>query len=137
VTDGEWMLESVTRWNLTAAEWLRGQPAEAERAFTFDASNIARWRETGQVTLAVWGYRQLGEAQRAQGRLGAALGTYREALEATVEPGRPVLPATGVAHVGIAEVAYERDELDSALDHAIEGVALCRQIGWTLPLVSG
>jgi LuxR family maltose regulon positive regulatory protein len=47
------------------------------------------------------------------------------------------MPAAGVAHVGIAEVAYERDELDAALDHATQGVALSRQLGWTLPLVAG
>jgi LuxR family transcriptional regulator, maltose regulon positive regulatory protein len=135
--EGEWMLESVTRWNLIAAEWLRGQPAEAERAFTSDASSIAAWRATGHTTLAMWGYDHLGQAQRAQGRLSAALGTYQEALEATAEPGQPAMPAAGVAHVGIAEVAYERDELDAALDHATQGATLSRQLGWTLPLVAG
>jgi LuxR family maltose regulon positive regulatory protein len=135
--EGEWMLESVTRWNLTAAQWLRGEAAEAERAFTSDASSITAWRAAGLVTLATWGYDHLGQAQRAQGRLGAALETYQEALEATAEPGRPAMPAAGVAHVGIAQVAYERDELDAALDHATEGIALSRQLGWTLPLVAG
>jgi LuxR family transcriptional regulator, maltose regulon positive regulatory protein len=135
--DGEWMLESVTRWYLAVAEWLRGRPAEAERAFTSSASSIAAWRATGQVTLAVWGYHYLGQVQRAQGRLGAAVRTYREALAVAVEPARPVLPAAGIAHVGLAEVGYERDELASALDHATAGVELSRQLGWTLPLVTG
>jgi LuxR family transcriptional regulator, maltose regulon positive regulatory protein len=135
--EGEWMLESVTRWNLIAAEWLAGRPAAAERAFTSNLASIAAWRRTGQATLATWGYYHLGQVQRAQGRLGAALDTYQQALEATAKPGRPALPAAGVAHVGIAEVAYERDELDRALHHATEGVALSRQIGWTLPLVAG
>jgi LuxR family transcriptional regulator, maltose regulon positive regulatory protein len=135
--EGEWMLESVTRWNLIAAEWLAGRPAAAERAFTSNLASIAAWRRTGRATLATWGYYHLGQVQRAQGRLGAALGTYQEALEATAKPGRPAMPAAGVAHVGIAEVAYERDELDRALHHATEGVALSRQIGWTLPLVAG
>jgi LuxR family transcriptional regulator, maltose regulon positive regulatory protein len=135
--EGEWMLASVTRWNLIAAEWLRGQPAEAERAFTADAASIAVWRETGHATLAAWGYHHLGQAQRAQGRLSAALGTHQEALQTIAEPGRPAMPAAGVAHVGIAQVAYERDELDAALDHATQGVTLSRQLGWTLPLVAG
>jgi LuxR family transcriptional regulator, maltose regulon positive regulatory protein len=135
--EGEWMLESVTRWNLIAAEWLAGRPAKAERAFRANLASIAAWRRTGLATLATWGYHHLGQVQRAQGRLGAALDTYQEALEATAKPGRPAMPAAGVAHVGIAEVAYERDELDRALHHATEGVALARQIGWTLPLVAG
>ena len=37
------------------------------------------------------------------------------------EPGQPVMPAAGIAHVGLAEVHYERDELDAALEHATQG----------------
>jgi LuxR family transcriptional regulator, maltose regulon positive regulatory protein len=136
--EGEWMLESVTRWQLVGAEWLRGQPAEAERGFLSAISSLAAWRATGQLTLVAWGYDHLGHAQRARGRLGAALATYQEALEAVAgEPGQPVMPAAGIAHVGLAEVHYERDELDAALEHATQGVPLARQLGWTLPLVAG
>jgi LuxR family transcriptional regulator, maltose regulon positive regulatory protein len=66
---GEWMLESVARWNLAAAEWVRGRPAEAERWFLSHGSSLAAWRGTGQLTLAAWGYDHLGRVQRAQGRL--------------------------------------------------------------------
>ena len=136
--EGEWMLESVARWNLVAAEWLRGRPAEAERGFLSAVSSLAAWRASGQLTLVAWGYDHLGHAQRAQGRLDAALATYQEALEAVAgEPGQPAMPAAGVAHVGLAEVCYERDELDAAREHATKGVALSRQLGWTLPLVAG
>src|SRR5581483_11982938 len=44
---------------------------------------------------------------------------------------------TGLAHVGLAQVLYERNELDAALDHATEGVALCRQLASTPPLAAG
>jgi LuxR family transcriptional regulator, maltose regulon positive regulatory protein len=136
--EGEWMLESVAHWNLVAADWLRGRPAEAERGFLSAISSLAAWRATGQLTLAGWGYDHLGHAQRAQGRLDAALATYQEALEVVAgEPGQPAMPAAGVAHVGLAEVCYERDQLDAALEHAIKGVALSRQLGWTLPMVAG
>ena len=136
--EGEWMLESVTRWQLVGAELIRGQPAEAERGFLSTISSLAAWSSTGQLTLVAWGYDHLGHAQRARGHLGAALATYQEALEAVAgDPGQPVMPAAGIAHVGLAEVHYERDELDAALQHAAEGVALARQLGWTLPLVAG
>jgi LuxR family transcriptional regulator, maltose regulon positive regulatory protein len=136
--EGEWMLESLTRWHLVGAEWLRGQPAEAERGFHSAISSIAAWRATGQLTLVAWGYDHLGHAQRAQGHLGAALATYQEALGAVAgEPGQPVMPAAGIAHVGLVEVHYERDQLDAAREHATQGVALARQLGWTLPLVAG
>jgi LuxR family maltose regulon positive regulatory protein len=135
--EGDWMLESVTRWHLAMAEWLGGRPAAAERAFTSAASSIARWRASGQVTLAAWGYHYLGQVQRAQGRLGAALQTYQEALKIAAEPGGPTLPAAGVAYVGMAELRYEHDELDAALEDATRGVTLAIQLGWTLPLVVG
>jgi LuxR family transcriptional regulator, maltose regulon positive regulatory protein len=53
------------------------------------------------------------------------------------DSGQPVMPAAGIAHVGLAEVHYERDQLDAALEHATLGVALVRQLGWTLPLAAG
>jgi LuxR family maltose regulon positive regulatory protein len=42
-----------------------------------------------------------------------------------------------MAHVGLAEVLYERDELAAALDHATRGIALCRQLAFTPPLAAG
>ena len=42
-----------------------------------------------------------------------------------------------MAHVGLAEVLYERNELAAALDHASQGVTLCRQLVFTAPLAAG
>ena len=39
--------------------------------------------------------------------------------------------------MGLAEIAYQRDELDLALRHATEGIALCRQFVHTTPLADG
>ena len=39
--------------------------------------------------------------------------------------------------MGLAEVAYERNELESALRHVTEGIALCRQFVYTPPLAGG
>jgi len=38
--------------------------------------------------------------------------------------------------VGLAEVLCERNDLDDALEHATEGVALCRQLGYAQQLVT-
>jgi LuxR family transcriptional regulator, maltose regulon positive regulatory protein len=134
IGEGEWMLDSVTRWHLAVAEWLRGRLPEAERAF---ASGVARWRQVGELTLAAWGGHYLGQVQRARGRLDAALGTYQQTLEITASPGRPALPASGVPQVGMAEVAYQRDQLDTALAHVTEGIALCQGFAYTQPLATG
>jgi LuxR family transcriptional regulator, maltose regulon positive regulatory protein len=132
--EAEWMLDCLTRWHLAGAEWLRGRMAEAERVFV---SSIAGWRAAGDPILAAWSSNHLGQVQRAQGRLDAALGTYQEAMEAAAEPSGPALQAAGPAQVGMAAVLYERGELDAALRHATQGTALCRQLGYSLPLVAG
>jgi LuxR family maltose regulon positive regulatory protein len=132
--EGEWMLDSAAGWYLVIAAWLDGRLAEAERVF---ASSIAGCRAAGEPSQAAWGYHHLGQVQRARGRLGAALGTYQAAMAMAAEPGGPALLAAAPARVGIAEVAYQRGELDAALEHATEGIALYRQLGYGLPLVAG
>jgi LuxR family transcriptional regulator, maltose regulon positive regulatory protein len=128
---------SILRWYLDMAQWLLGRPAEAERGFASRMGDVAEWRAAGFRTLPAWGYHYLGRAQRAQGHLSAASATYRETLELMSDLGGTVWPAAGIACVGMAEVHYERAELDAALDEAVTGVTLTRQLGWTLPLVAG
>jgi LuxR family maltose regulon positive regulatory protein len=132
--EDEWMLTSHANAYLGIAEWLRGRLAEAERALS---SSIGRWRATGQPTMTAWGSHLLGQVQRAQGRMDAAAGTYRQALEISAPPGRPALPAAGAVHVGLAEVAYQRNEVDTALRHLSDSIALCRQFVFTQPLAEG
>jgi LuxR family transcriptional regulator, maltose regulon positive regulatory protein len=59
------------------------------------------------------------------------------AVVMAAEPDGPAPQIAGVACVGMAGVLYERDELDAALEYATEGVALCRQLVYTQPLVTG
>ena len=104
---------------------------EAERAF---ASTIARGRRPARPTLTGWHRYQLAQVQRALGRLDMAIQTYEEALRATAVPGRPPVPTVGLVYVGLAEVTYQRNELDSALQYVTEGIALERQfLGGTSP----
>jgi LuxR family maltose regulon positive regulatory protein len=126
------MLRVLAKYSLAIAVWLRGRPAEAEQALT---GLVAGQGPAGERLLTLVCY-NLGQVQRASGHLGAALGTYQRLLEAAA-PGQPALPAAGIAHVGMAEVRYERVELDAALDHATQGVALSRQLAWAWPLAAG
>ena len=132
--EGEWMLESITRGYLALAEWLHGELTEAEHALS---SAIAQAQAAGAATMAAWVCHHLGLVQRAQGRLDAAAATYQQALEITTPPGQPALPAAGIAYVGLAEVAYQRDELNAALRDVTEGVAACRQFPYAQPLATG
>ncbi len=134
LSEDEWMLTSHAHAYRGLAEWLRGRLAEAERALS---SSICQWRAAGQSTMTGWGSHLLGQVQRAQGRMDAAAGTYQQALEVTAPSGRPALPGAGAVHVGLAEVAYQRGELDMALRHLTEGIELCRQLNFTQPLAEG
>jgi ATP/maltotriose-dependent transcriptional regulator MalT len=69
----------------------------------------------------------MGPIQRAQGHLDRALRTAQRSLQLASAPGTPTLPAAGAAHVGIAEVAYQRGDLDTAALHLTTGLPLCRQ----------
>ena len=128
---GERLLSSIAQGLLAAAEWLRGRLADAEQAFV---SSIAGW-QAGQPLS--WGVYQLGQVQRAQGRLDAAAETYQKTLDIAAESGPPPAPPAGPAYVGLAEVAYQRNELDSALWQVTEGIAVCRQFLYPAPLGTG
>ena len=128
--DGDWLLGTHVRWNLAVANWLRGRVGQAERDL---AEVAAERRAAGEGYPAMRVCYDLGQVQRAQGRLEAALGTYQEALSgASLQ-----LPHLGMAHVGLAGLLYERDELAAALDHATRGVMLCRHLAFTQPLAAG
>ena len=133
IKPGELMLSASAHGFLAVAEWLRGRLAEAERGF---ASSLTGWRATGPPALIAWGCYELVLIQRAQGRLDAAVLTCKQALDSLVRSGRPP-PAAGPSYVGLAEVAYQRNELDTALRHVTEGIALCRQFVYTPPLTDG
>jgi LuxR family maltose regulon positive regulatory protein len=123
----EGALSATAHGFLAVAEWLRGRLTEAERAL---ASSVTGWRETSQLTLIAWGCYELMLIQLAQGRLDAAALTCEQTLDSLVTSGRSA-PAAGPSYAGLAEVAYQRDELDVALRHATEGIALCRQFVYT------
>ena len=132
--EDEWRLHADVQEFLAVAAWLRGRLTEAERAFE---SSIAGWRAAGQPTFTAYAGYQLGQIQRAQGRLDAAARTYQQTLEITAPSARPDLPAAGVALVGLAEIAYQRNELDTTLHHVTEGIALCRRFVHSAPLATG
>ena len=132
--DAASMQASVARGHLAIADWLRGHVALAERAFS---ALFGGWLASGEPTMTAWGCLELGQMQRAQGRLEAALETYQQTLAKTAPMGRPALPVAGVAYVGMAELAYERNGLEDALRLVVEGIGLCRQLAYTQPLANG
>jgi LuxR family maltose regulon positive regulatory protein len=127
----ERLLSSTAQGLLAAAEWFRGRLADAEQAFL---SSIAGWQAGQPIS---WGVYQLGRVQRAQGRLDAAADTYQRTLDIAVPSSASPAPPAGPAYVGLGEVAYQRNELGSALRHVTDGIALCRQFLYPAPLGAG
>jgi LuxR family transcriptional regulator, maltose regulon positive regulatory protein len=131
LSGGERMLSSTAEGLLAGAEWLRGRLTDVEQAFV---SSIAGWQVGQPIS---WGIYQLGQVQRAEGRLDAAAETYQKTLDIPAVSGPPPAPPAGPAYVGLGEVAYQRNELDSALRQVTEGIVLCRQFLYPAPLSIG
>jgi LuxR family transcriptional regulator, maltose regulon positive regulatory protein len=131
--DDELLLGSMVGWHLAGADWMEGRLEQAESAL---GGLVADRRAVGERYFILRGCYDLGQIQQGRGHLGAALQTYRQGLEIAGDAGRQ-LPAAGIAHVGLADVLRERDELDAALDHARLGVALCGQLAYAQALATG
>jgi LuxR family transcriptional regulator, maltose regulon positive regulatory protein len=130
--DDDRLLASIARYHVAVADWLDGRLADAERALV---DVVAERLASGERHMTVRAAYDLGTVQQAQGRLGAALHTYRRALDLSSSP--PPLASAGMAHVGLAEALYARDELDAAEEHLSAGVPECRQLAYAPPLVTG
>jgi LuxR family maltose regulon positive regulatory protein len=160
LAEDERLMRSFVRWNQAGVHWLDGRLGPAERGLAEVLADLrgvgeAVRRPGGEPTrvfgaaedgaedgaeffaafLAMRVCYELGQVQRAQGHLDAALATYRQALEGAAESSQP--PYLGLPHVGLAQILYERDELAAALDHATQGVMLCRQLAYTPPQATG
>ena len=129
---GETMLQ-FARGHLAIADWLSGRLTDADRAFS---SSIDEWQAAGHHNHVAWGSYHLGQVQRALGRLDSAQHTYQRTLEVTAGTHRQTLPAAGIGYAGLAELDYQRSELDAALRLVTEGVALCRQFIFARPLAT-
>ena len=127
-------LASITRGHLGVAEWLHGRLPEAERVLT---ASIAALRAAGQRFLAVRVCESLGQVHRSAGDLEAARATYQLALETAMSRSKTAPAASGIAHVGLAEVAYQSGDLAAARRHVTEGIASCRQLAYAQPLAVG
>ena len=128
------LLASLARYHVSVADWMMGRLAEAEQGLM---EVVEERRIAGERYLAVRAGYDLGWVQQAAGRLGAAARTYQRGLDIITDPGRRLPPEAGLALIGLAEVMRKRGDLDSALEHAVQGVERCRRLVYALPLATG
>jgi LuxR family maltose regulon positive regulatory protein len=106
---------------------MRGRLAEAERAA---AKMLADARANPHPDPGMVSTFPLGRIQQARGALSAALRTHREGLRVAAQDRVASTYHAALAHLGIAQVLFERDQLDEAMQHAKEGAALGAQMVW-------
>jgi LuxR family maltose regulon positive regulatory protein len=132
--DEEFGPRFLARFQLACADWMAGRLEEAEPAL---ALLLAEGRATPDPYPLISSCYALGQVQVGRGKLGAALRTNREGLRYATKGGRVSRFHAGEAHIGIAQVLYQRDELEEALQHARAGIDLCRHtVEFVLPAVA-
>ena len=110
-----------TVWKLGFAHDLQGKRLEARRAYEEVVSTGQRSGNMVFTRLAKLG---LGSLQEADNQLYQATEYYHDVLQMF---GDTPLPDAGVAHIGLARIHYQWNELDTAWDHLEQCIELATQ----------
>jgi LuxR family maltose regulon positive regulatory protein len=120
--------EDVTQRNLAAiclggALRITGDLEEAGEAL---AEAVEYGRAAGHTYGTLTAMVLQGRVWAEQGRLREAEGAFRRALRLVTEEGFELLPAAGLVHIGMADLLYERDDIDGAERELERGIQLAR-----------
>jgi LuxR family maltose regulon positive regulatory protein len=118
-------VRTATTWTLGVAYQLQGDRAAASRAYT-EAISISQ--AIGHFIINIMASLGLGNVQESENQLYLAAETYRRVLQLA---GDPPMPVACEAHLGLARICYEWNDLDAAHQHGQQGVELVRQIETT------
>jgi LuxR family maltose regulon positive regulatory protein len=112
---------TFTVWKLGYAYHIQGDRAAASRAYT-EAISISQASENIITTIvATIG---LGSIQETENQLYLSAETYRRALQLL---GDQPLPVACEAHLGLARILYEWNDLEVAEQHCQQSIQLARQ----------
>ncbi len=111
-----------TAWKLGYAYQLQGNRAAAIRSYT---EVISIGEASGNIIFNIAARIGLGSLQEAENRLHSAAENYRRALQLF---GDQALPLAGQAHLGLARLLYEWNDLDAAQQQAQQSLRLARQV---------
>lgn len=115
-------VRTATIWKLGWAYQLQGDRAKASQAYT-EAISISQ--ASGNHIVNISATTGLGNIQEANNQLHLAAETYRRVLQLA---GDPPLPVACEAHLGLARIFYEWNDLDAAQQHTQQSAQLARQI---------
>jgi LuxR family maltose regulon positive regulatory protein len=112
---------TTAHWTLGVAYFLQGDRAAARRAYT---EAIALSQAAGDNFTTILATMGLGNIQEADNQLYLAAETYRRVLQLL---GDQPLPLASEAHLALARICYEWNDLDAALAHGRQSLHLARQ----------
>jgi LuxR family maltose regulon positive regulatory protein len=124
-------VRTATIWKLGIAYQLQGDRAAASRAYT---EAIAISQASGNLIINLSATVGLGNVQETENQLYPAAQTYQRVLQLV---GESPLPFACEAHLGLARIYYEWNDLEAAEQHGQQGVHLARQLENTGRFVAG
>jgi len=124
-------VRTATTWSLGYAYQLQGDRAAAGKAYT---EALSASRQIGHLIITFMASLGLGAVQEAENRLDLAAETYRNVLKLA---GNPAFPAACEAHLGLARITYEWNDLEVADEHGRQSVRLAQQLERTDRAVAG
>ena len=111
---------------LGLACWTSGDLEAAHSAY---AACMAGLRQAGHDSDVLGSTIAMADIRLAQGRLTEATRTYEQALRLVSEQIGPVLVGTADMHIGMSQIACERNDLPAATRHLRHAQALGEQLG--------
>ncbi|AOZ91184.1 LuxR C-terminal-related transcriptional regulator [Paenibacillus crassostreae] len=124
-------VRTATTWALGYAYQLQGNRKEASNAYS-EALSISQ--KIGHVMITIMATLGLGTIQEAENQLYTAAETYRTVLKLA---GNPPLSVACEAHLGLARILYEWNDLDAAKTHGYQSVQLAMQLEQSDRVVAG
>ncbi|CAN7761775.1 LuxR C-terminal-related transcriptional regulator [Paenibacillus sp. LjRoot153] len=115
-------VRNATMWALGYACYLQGDRVAAYQAYT---EAITMSQKIGHNLINILATIGLGNIQEADNKLDLAAQTYRRVLQMA---GDPPIPIACEAHIGLARIYYQWNDLDAALQHGQWSVQLARQV---------
>lgn len=106
---------------LGLAAWASGDLDTARRMI---ADGMANVRRAGYISPAIGDAITLADIQIAQGRLHEAMTTYEHGLQWATASGAPVLRGAADMYVGMSNLHYEYNDLQTATQHLLTSQAL-------------
>jgi len=116
---------------------LAGAYAHLDEAYRLLTEALRSSRAAGSLRSALFASRYLAANCVNQGRLVEAQTLLAQAFHIAGVREQDRVPVTAVVHVGLAELLYERNELEAALQQAIMGVELGEQSGEIKAVLTG